>query len=200
MEQVHVLYDRVGVVEDATSSEIKKLSGQVETLRAKLEATSIGFKKDKFDPCRCRICFTKFPQQVSHEQQIVAIEDFVQKHCKERIVYSGHFGAKASFAHFATAKDAKSVLDNLRGKKMDDFGEVKVKAALSEIDVSRNWCLYKAYEMLGADRRTQGRRVELVHGKGRGVTVDGVIGFQQDERFDPRGGFVGAFSGLVLPS
>ena len=82
---------------------------------------------------------------------------------------------------------------------MDGFHSVKVKPALTAVDLSRNWALYKAEELISKDAKLNGRNIELWKGKDRGVYVAGVAAFLQKERYDPQGHFVDEFVHLKLP-
>lgn len=128
------------------------------------------------------------------------MKKFMDKHFKGvQRVYSDHFNAKASFVHLSTPTIAKFVFDKLRGKTVDGFLRVKVKPALTAVDITRNWALYRAEELISKDAKLNGREVELWKGKDRGVYVAGVAAFLQKERLDPHGHFVHGFEHLKLP-
>ena len=141
-------------------------------------------------------------QNTADNVKLQAIDSFMKKHFADvRIVHSDHFSKKASFVQFATPRIAKTVLDRVKEQKLtvDGFPDVKVSQALSATDVSRNFCLYKAQDLITADGKTVGKKVEVKQGNDRGVYVDGTAAFSQLSRHDPRGAFVGEYLHLKLP-
>ena len=182
-------FDRVG-----------RLETEIQELRAQMVSSGAGFKRDKFDPALQRVSFTQWPADTSDDAKVQAMKQFMQKHfASVQCVYVDHFNEKASFVHLATAKAAKSVYDKLAGKKVDGFQGIKVKPALTAVDLSRNFALFRAEDLVKKDGKAQGKDVEVKKGKDRGVYVAGKAAFQQKERYDPRGGFVNDFVHLKLP-
>ena len=70
---------------------------------------------------------------------------------------------------------------------------------MTAIDVSRNYCLYAAEELVRKDARSEGKTVDTKLGKDRGVYVNNEPAYLQQHRYDPRGTFCGAFADLKLP-
>ena len=123
---------------------VVKLEAEVERLKAELSAISVsdgaGFKREKFDPALQRVRFAGWPAA-----KRAAIEAFLSQHSPNTpVVYIGEFGAKASFAHFGTPRDVKTVLEMIKDKKKSGFDNVKIAAALTSTGTSRNYVLYKA--------------------------------------------------------
>ena len=83
--------------------------------------------------------------------------------------------------------------------KLDGLPNVKILPALSQIDVSRNWALRTAKDLVEQDARAPGKSVEVRKAKNWGVYVDGEAAFTQEHRYDPRGGFQSSFADLKLP-
>ena len=159
-----------------------------------------GDERDKHDQAYQRISFTKFPDNTSDDAKVAAITTFMQKNFKEnKFIYIDHFNPKASFVHFGTPKAAKAVMDKLKGKAVDGFAGVKVKPALTAIDLSRNYALFKAEELIKGDPKSAGKTIETRMGKDRGVYVSDIAAFAQKERFEPKGSFEGEFVHLRLP-
>jgi hypothetical protein len=139
---------------------------------------------------------------VSDDAKLQAIEQFMKNHFADiRVVHSDHFNKKASFIQLATPRIAKVVLDRVKEQKLKlgGFTDVKISQALPVVDVSRNWSLYKAEELVKADPSTSGKSVEVKTGNDRGVYVAGAAAFLQAARHDPRGNFVGDYVHLKLP-
>ena len=199
------LHNRACVLEQGAlvqQDTVSKLEAEVGRLRAKLDATGNGYKREKFDPATVRVRFVGFKDNSSDVARIQALEGFMQKHFKDvRFVHMDHFSKTASFVQFATPKIAKYVLDKVKEKKLtlDGHADVSIKQALSAIDVSRNWCFYKAEELIKADAKANGKTVEKKMGKEREILAGGEVAFAQRERFDPRGAFEGEFIHLKLP-
>ena len=164
-------------------------------------AGSIGFVRDKFDPAFQRVSFTEFPEHVLASEKVRHIEDFMAKHFVDiRYAYIDSHSAKSFFVHFGTPKSAKRVLDRVKEKSLK-FGlpGVKILPSLTSIDVSRNWALREAKEILEKDARNRGKSVEVRKAKGRGVYIENEPSFLQESRYDPRGKFAVPSADLKLP-
>ena len=200
LTETKVLHDRMISAEEATridSLRIAQLESGIRNLEARLAATGLSFKRDKFDPALPRIRFVGWPANTPSNNKRAAIEALLQQHCPDmKPIHVGDFGEKASFAHFGTPREMKAALEKLRGKHMASFAAVKVSAALTSIDTSRNTSLYKAAEMIKADPKSIGRNIEMKRTTGRGIYVDSVPAFLQNDRHDPKGTFEGDFQHL----
>ena len=60
-------------------------------------------------------------------------------------------------------------------------GTVKVNKALSKVNASRNYALRRAEEVLKADARTSGKTIKIEWSKPRGVKVNDMVAFSQDD-------------------
>ncbi len=204
LDETKMLNERLTKTEIASTIEfdrVGRLESEVQNLKQKLESVNIGFKRDKFDPAFVRVRFTGFQEKVADLDKIKAIEGFMQKHFKEiNVLYTDHFSKKASFIQVSTPKVVKTILDKVKekGLKLEGHADVKIRQALTSIDLSRNINLYKAEELIKGDAKATGKNVETKSGKERVINVDGKAAFKQDERYDPRGGFVGDFVHLKL--
>ena len=99
-------------------------------------------------------------------------------------------------AHFGTPREIKASLEQIKDKHIASLANVKVSAALTSIDTSRNTCLYKAEEMIKTDQKLMGRSIDRKRTTGRGIYVDSVLAFLQKDRHDPKGTFEGEFQHL----
>ena len=200
LTETKVLHDRMISAEEATridSLRIAQLESGIRNLEARLAATGLSFKRDKFDPALQRIRFVGWPASTPSKNKRAAIEALLQQHCPDmKPIHVGDFGEKASFAHFGTPREMKAALEKLKGKHMASFADVKVSAALTSIDTSRNTSLYKAEEMIKADPKSISRNIEMKRTTGRGIYVDSVPAFLQNDRHDPKGTFEGEFQHL----
>ena len=189
-EQSSVIeFDRVG-----------KLETEIEGLKAQLASQGVGFKREKIDPAYVRVTFKNFPEGTSKGGKKEAIDVFLKKYFQEdQAVFIDHFNGKASFAQFATPAAAKRVIDGCKTKKLENFKDVKITPALTQIDISRNVTLYQAEDLVKKDGRATGKKVELKRAKDRGVYVDDKAAFLQEARYDPKGCFVSEFKDLKLP-
>jgi len=206
LAETKILNDRLSQVEvkhAGESGRITELAAKFDALKQQFDSGSLGgFKRDKFDPAFIRVRFTGFANSVSDDAKLQAIEQFMKNHFADiRVVHSDHFNKKASFIQLATPRIAKIVLDRVKEQKLKlgGFTDVKISQALPVVDVSRNWSLYKAEELVKADPSTSGKSVEVKTGNDRGVYVAGTAAFLQAARHDPRGNFVGDYVHLKLP-
>ena len=200
-----MLNERLGVVESARANDDKKvadLEATVHELKKQFAGANLGFKRDKFDPAFVRVRFKGFQDSVNDSAKIEAIEAFMRKNFSNvRTVHTDHFSKNTSFVHVSSPKVAKKILDEVKEKnlKLEGFPDVKISQALTATDLSRNWCLYKAEEMVSKDAKSIGKNVEVKSGKERGVFVEGQAVFKQVVRHDPRGVFVAEYTHLKLP-
>ena len=184
------------------SAKVRKLEALYEDLRQKFEAANVGFKRDKFDPAMARVRFTGFKDTDVDDDKVKAIQDFMRTNFKTvRVMHTDHFSKKASFVQLSTPKITKFVLDTAKAQKMTVVGysHVEIKPALTAIDMSRNYALFKAEELIKEDPKSANKTVETRMGKDRGVYVSNIEAFRQKERFDPKGSFEGEFVHLRLP-
>ena len=93
----------------------------------------------------------------------------------------------------------KAALEKIKDKQMSSFAKVKISAALTSIDTSRNTSLYKAEELIKADPKLMGRTAEKNRATGRGIYVDNLLANLQKDPYDPKGIFKGEFQDLKLP-
>lgn len=203
LSQTHNLHSRLVTVEQGQviqHDRVGKLQAEVSELRAQIAAGSAGFRRDKFDPALCRVAFTQWPEGTSNNDKVAAMQRFMSAQFPGvNVVYYDHFNGKASFAHLGTPSAAKTVAEQSKGKSLEGLAGVKVKPAVTAVDLSRNWALYKAQELISKDSELRGRSVEVKKGKDRGVYVNGVAAFSQAVRYDPHGCFVNEFVHLKLP-
>ncbi len=173
------------------------------SLEARLESgvPSVGRpSKDPHDPAYQRVAFVQWPDKTTDAEKIEAMERFMRANFpKTNVVYKDHFNDKASFVHIGTPQAARKVFDNLKGKTVEGYPNVKAKAALTSIDLSRNFSLNRAEELVKKDENLRSRSVEVKRAKDRGIYVDGLPAFVQRERYSRKGEFEGEFRHLKLP-
>ncbi len=177
-----------------------KDTNRIDALEARVNSGTGGYARDKFDPAYQRVSFTQFPENILQSEKIRHIEEFMAKNFQDlRYAYIDSHSPKTFFVHFGTPKNAKKVLDAVKQKSLK-FGMpgVKILPALTSIDVSRNWALREAKEIIEKDARSRGKSVDVRKAKGRGLYIDEEAVFLQKHRYEPRGQFEGKYADLKL--
>ena len=80
----------------------------------------------------------------------------------------------------------------------DEGAEITTKRCLSEQAMHRNSALRRAADVIKADARFSGQKIEIQWMKERGVTANDIFIFQQGQQ-DVTGVFDSKFSDLELP-
>ena len=143
--------------------------------------------------------FIGFGAEVSNVHKYAAIRAFFAKHFADvQLLHVDHFSKRASFAQLSTPQIAKLVNEKVKDRKpkLDGHPNVEIKPGKTAIDLSRDFNLYKAADLIKADPKSTNKTVET---KDRSVLVDGAVVFKQVERFDPKGNFEGEYVHLKLP-
>ena len=83
--------------------------------------------------------------------------------------------------------------------QLENHKTVNIRAALTDIDRSRNWALVKAEELVKASALSSDKTVSVKRGDKRGVYVNDSAAFTQAERRARSGTFIGEFVHLSLP-
>ena len=83
--------------------------------------------------------------------------------------------------------------------QLENHKTVNIRAALTDIDRSRNWALVKAEELVKASALSSDKTVSVKRCDKRGVYVNDVLVFSQEMRFGRGVTFHGAYAGLKLP-
>ncbi len=206
LEETKNLHERTVILETGAIQEfdrVGKLETEITELRRLVETSTGGvFRKDKHDPALVRISFTNFPAKMTDTEKITEMEGFMKKYFSDvRIMHSDHFNEKASFVQVGTQKIAQRVTDKVKAQKLAlaKYRDVKIKPATTGIDLSRNWALGTAEDLIRKHAKAQGKDIEVKKGKDRGVHVGKEPAFVQKQRYDPRGAFQGEFTDLQLP-
>ena len=140
-------------------------------------------------------------------ERIDAMEKFMQWNFpNERFAHADHFHDRKGFpmdngfVEFGSAKQLRRIADEVRKKSFTLYGydKVKIRPALTDIDLNRNWALRTAEEKIRAEPGVVGKDVTVKKGEGRGVYVAGEAAFTQEIRHAKDGQFVGAFAKLAL--
>ncbi len=154
---------------------------------------------------RRQVAFKEFPKRIQPEDRIVKIQNYMKEyHPEKRAVHIGHVYDKDrnitrhAIAEFIALQAAKAIISAGKPFKVEN-SEVKVKPALSGTDISRNWTLAAAEQLIREDPKLGGRKVDVKRAQGRGVYVAGSAAFLQQNRRDPRGTFENEFTHLKLP-
>ncbi len=133
------------------------------------------------------------------------IQNYMKEyHPEKRAVHIDHVYDKDgnitrhAIAEFIAPQAAKAIISAGKPFKVEN-SEVKVKPALSGTDISRNWALAAAEQLIREDPKLGGRKVDVKRAQGRGVYVAGSAAFLQQNRRDPRGTFENEFTHLKLP-
>ena len=163
---------------------------------------SKSFAEDPNDPTFMRVSFTNWPANVHESEKIRHIEDFMAKNFANiRVHYVDKFNEKSFFVQVGTAKSAKEVVHKSKELKIPGLPDVKVRPALTRIDISRNWNLYEAERVIKADPRFATKKIDMHKGskdKIRGVYDDNGALLLQQERCEPVGRFVQAAANLKI--
>ena len=186
-------------------AEVQQLSTRVTKLESGTSSGEAGKLLDALDPAHKRVDFVGFRESDSADQRLKAMEEYLAKFpsCKPLALgnyYTGPYNArtltKAGYAEYTDADAAKASLKQLKGDFESNGVKVTVKAALPKKNLTRNWALRKAEELLKKD--TPNKVVKLVWSERR-VTVNDVPSFKQDKS-ELRGSFCPPYTHLQLPN
>ena len=164
------------------------------------------------DPGNCTLAFKKIPKGVFAEDRLKVINDWMLDNFSGiRVrdvvnVYCGPFPngrtlTPMTLVELSSSDVRREVLEKIKVRKLSiSLGgvELEVKKGLSENAIARNATLRKAADLLKKDARCASKAVKIVYDGYRGVTVDGVLAFDQPKGQE-LGGFVEPYLDFLLP-
>ena len=200
------------------SAEVVRLGDRLKALELSNKSASFGVSSsaagpgpDPHDPAARRVAFLGFPEGMPAKQRLALIEEFLTAKfpdVRTSLIDSFYAGkgegkiTRNAFAEFGSRQQARQVANTIRdrGFTLEASGvQIKMKPATSALDLSRNWSLKKAEELIRADPAAQSKEVTVKKGEGRGVFVDKELVFEQRDRYSRGGRFCAPFEHLELP-
>ena len=219
-EAVDPVWEKVHTMEGSVFDLSKGVTQQyerMEKMQTKMEAMKLSEAPRTRDPAYKRIVFKSIPNSLSADERLVAIEAFMEKHFKRtRVVdcanfykgpYTNRSLSPAAYVEFSSSDVRKEVLNRIGALKRGDSVKIKcemggktveIKPAMTESAIQRNACLRNVSDVLKADERCRGKVVKIEFSGSRGVTVDKVYAFSQDEN-ELKGMYASPFTDLSAP-
>ena len=125
---------------------------------------------------------------------------------QERYSHADHFADKDGFpsnhgfVEFSSNKQARRIQEEVKKRNLKVYGysDVKVKPALTAVDLNRNWALRTAERKIREDAASHGTSIVVKKGEDRGIYVNKDKVFAQEPRYSKDGQFSGAFAHLTL--
>ena len=159
----------------------------------------------QLDPANRRVAFIGMTG--SESERLDAITSYLRSMNREQNISIGHFFkgkrgdrslSTVSFVEFSTEDARDNFIRNMGNANVRINGrDVKVKKALSKLNAMRNAALRRATDKIKAHPMSRDKTVKIEWAKERGVTVDGIFAFTQNQT-ELQGSFVTPFNDLKL--
>ena len=193
----------------AIDSDVKDMKQGISRLEAQMMSGSSGeARAEPHDPARRRVAFIGFGSHTTVDERFAVMDSFMKSHFPEvRPSCTNLFPDKTGrpslngYVELSSPAQVRMITDQVRARSLQIEGHknLKIKAALTDIDRSRVWALAKAEEIIKASPLSSGKTVSVKRGDKRGVYVNDTAAFSQEQRFARGGSFLGEYAGLQLP-
>ena len=213
--RIDVQYQVATQVAQAVSplqDEVSKLSSRTKKLEEQLKNSAAGGERSytAYDSAVNQVAFIGWPDSADANARLNLLENYLRasfasfRPLKLFNDYKGPYSkrtlGKVAFVEFATKDEVREFLKafNDSGSEVKVHGtKLKVAAALTKLNKSRNWALNNAHELVRAAAAEE-TTVEVQKKPERKVLVNENEAFVQPKDV-PKGSFVGHFAHLELP-